>query len=215
MKIGIIGATGNAGLAILKEAVARKHEVTAIVRNQAKLKSELGGTEVQVIEKEVFDLTADDLKQFDVVVNAFATIPPKAYLHIDLAAKLIHLFRENEATRLFFIVGAGSLQTGADNHLLLEDLKQTPDSESWIAIPENQFKELEFLRMIDNVDWVAVSPGVTFQHGDAKPLIVGENHLLFNQKEESITSSGTLAVAILNEIEAAKYRQSRFTVIDD
>ncbi|MBS7577125.1 MULTISPECIES: NAD(P)H-binding protein [unclassified Enterococcus] len=215
MKIGVIGATGNAGLAVLKEAIARNHEVTAIVRNQAKLQGELGEQKVQIIEKEVFDLTIDDLKQFDVVVNAFATMPPKAYLHIDLAAKLVHLFRENKKTRLFFIVGAGSLKTGSDNHLLLDDLKLTPDSESWIAIPDNQYKELEFLRMIDNVDWVAVSPGVTFQHGSAGSFISGENHLLFNQKNESITSSGTLAVAILNEIETPKYHQGRFTVIDD
>ena len=32
MKIGIIGATGKAGSRILKEALDRGHEVTAIVR---------------------------------------------------------------------------------------------------------------------------------------------------------------------------------------
>lgn len=213
MKIGVIGATGNAGLALLKEAIARNHEVTAIVRNKVKLESELEANQVKVIEKDVFDLKFEDLEQFDVVVNAFATLPQKSYLHIDLAAKLIHHFRENQTTRLFFIVGAGSLKTGADNHLLLEDLKQVPDSASWIAIPENQYKELEFLRMIDNVNWVAVSPGITFQHGEAKRLILGEDHLLFNG-EESVTSSGTLAIAILNEIETPKYYQNRFTVID-
>ena len=37
MKIGIIGANGKAGSRILKEAL-RGHEVTAIVRNAAKLR---------------------------------------------------------------------------------------------------------------------------------------------------------------------------------
>ena len=38
MKIGIIGATGNAGSAIYREASARGHEVVAIVRNEEKSK---------------------------------------------------------------------------------------------------------------------------------------------------------------------------------
>ena len=37
MKIGIIGASGKAGSMILKEALTRGHEVTAIVRDQAKV----------------------------------------------------------------------------------------------------------------------------------------------------------------------------------
>lgn len=37
MKIAIIGASGKAGNFILKEAVSRGHEVTAIVRNASKL----------------------------------------------------------------------------------------------------------------------------------------------------------------------------------
>ncbi len=40
MKIGIIGATGKAGSRILKEALDRGHEVTAIVRNAAKITEE-------------------------------------------------------------------------------------------------------------------------------------------------------------------------------
>ena len=41
MKIGIIGATGKAGSLIVKEAIGRGHEVTAIVRDLAKLSDEI------------------------------------------------------------------------------------------------------------------------------------------------------------------------------
>ena len=34
MKIGIIGANGQAGRLLVEEAVSRGHEVTAIVRNK-------------------------------------------------------------------------------------------------------------------------------------------------------------------------------------
>lgn len=67
MKIGIIGANGKAGNLILKGAVNRGHQVTAIVRDASKLKEKVDA----VIEKSIFDLTSDDIKSFDVVVNAF------------------------------------------------------------------------------------------------------------------------------------------------
>ena len=68
MQIGIIGATGKAGSLILKEAQARGHEVTAIVRNASKISD----SSVNILEKNVLDLTNADLQGFDVVVNAFA-----------------------------------------------------------------------------------------------------------------------------------------------
>ena len=66
MKIGIIGATpGKAGSRILKEALDRGHEVTAIVTSAAKITEE----NVKILEKDVFTLTSNDLQAFDVVVN--------------------------------------------------------------------------------------------------------------------------------------------------
>lgn len=212
--IGIIGATGNAGAAIYQEALKRGHEVTAIVRNQEKAKALLGN-DAKLLVKDAFDLAKADLEKFDVVVNAFATEPKKAYLHVDLAAKLIHLFRETTSPRLFFIVGAGSLETGEDHHLVVKDIEKMPDSEAWVAIPQNQLIEYQFLKTVENVNWVAISPGFTFQAGALKPALLGENTLLRNKKGDSVTSSETLAKAIVDEIENEHYHQTRFTVIDD
>jgi uncharacterized protein len=139
MKIGIIGATGNAGRAIYAEAVKRRHEVTAIVRNPQKAR-ELLGVDVVVLHKDAFDLVRDDLTRFEVVIDAFSTRPAWAYEHVDLAARLVGLLRETTTPRLVFILGAGSLVTGDDHHLLVEDLRKTPGAESWIATPESEFE---------------------------------------------------------------------------
>ena len=48
MKIGVIGATGKAGSFIIEEAKVRGHEVTAIVRNAAKVNA----PDVKILEKE-------------------------------------------------------------------------------------------------------------------------------------------------------------------
>lgn len=211
MKIGIIGATGNAGSAIYREASARGHEVVAIVRNEEKAK-EMFGNSVKTITKDAFELKRGELEGFDAIIDAFATSPDQAYLHVDLAARLIHLFR-GKKTRLFFILGAGSLLNDAGD-LNVNDLKKAPDSESWIAIPENQLDEYNFLLTVKNVDWVGISPGNLFQAGEAKPAILGKDHLLQNDAGQSVTSSGTLAKAILDELEVPQYQQTRFTIID-
>lgn len=212
VKIGIIGATGNAGSAIYKEATERGHEVTAIVRDADKAKEKLGEN-VSTIISDAFELTKDDLSGFDVIVNAFATSPDQVYLHVDLTARLVSFFRETESPRLFFILGAGSLRTEA-GHLFIEEIKKAPNSEQWIAIPDNQRKQLEFLKKVNNVNWVGISPGATFQEGEKQEFIMGEDHILFNVKDESVTNAGTLAVAIVDEIESNNYKRQRFTVIN-
>ena len=213
MKIGIIGATGNAGRDIYKEAVKRGHDVTAIVRNRKKA-VDLFGEDAKILEKDAFELTREDLDVFDVVVNAFATDPQKAYLHVDLTAKLVAMFRETTKPRLFFILGAGSLKTGDDGHLFVEDIRKMPGSETWIAIPENQLKQLNFLRGVDNVNWVGVSPSAIFEPGENKGVVLGKDELLKADDGTSHTTTGTMAVAVLDEIENPQFQQERFTVRD-
>ncbi|MDI6523689.1 NAD(P)-dependent oxidoreductase [Leuconostoc suionicum] len=213
IKIGVIGATGMAGSAVYQEAVDQGFDVTAIVRSTAKAHKTLG-QDAKVLEKDAFALTKEELLQFDVIINAFATVPALAYQHIDLAAYLIRLLRETTVPRLIFILGAGSLITGDDNHLLLEDLKKLPDAASWISIPDNQKKELEFLRNIDNVNWTGVSPGITFQAGEATQYKLGTDYLLFGEDNESVTNSGTMAKAIVSEIIKPSAEKKRFTVVN-
>lgn len=212
MKIGIIGATGMAGSNIYKEAVKRDHEVTAIVRDSEKAK-ELLGEHVQVITSDALDLSREDLEGFDVVVNAFGTAPDTAYLHVDLAAQLVKHFRKNEETRLFFILGAGSLFDQKEERFI-ETIRQTPGSENFIQIPEAQLKELNFLEGVENVDWVGVSPGAEFVVGEVSEYRLGQDHLLFDEDGKSETTYATMAQVILDEIENPTHTQERFTAIN-
>lgn len=65
MKIGVIAANGKSGKLITEEAVNRKLDVTAIVRNENKTIAK------QSIIKDIFELTTEDLTQFDVVNRCF------------------------------------------------------------------------------------------------------------------------------------------------
>ena len=63
MKIAVVAANGKAGKLIVKEAVNRGMDVTAIVRGDNKTVAP------KAMEKDLFDLTSEDLKGFDAVVD--------------------------------------------------------------------------------------------------------------------------------------------------
>ncbi|WP_422120208.1 hypothetical protein [Limosilactobacillus fermentum] len=99
------------------------------------------------------------------VVNAFSTSPAEADNHQKLAEHLVHRLGGDQ--RLLVILGAGSLLDGADDHLVVDDIKKAPGADAWIAIPEGQKKELDYLRTVSGIDWVGISPSYTFKPGPA------------------------------------------------
>ena len=65
MKAAVICANGKAGRLIVKECVSKGVEVTAVVRGDN------ATTAQNTLKKDLFDLTSADLKDFDVVIDAF------------------------------------------------------------------------------------------------------------------------------------------------
>ena len=214
MKLLIIGATGMTGQSLVAEAVSNGLSVVANGRNLDKLNT-LNNEfkDITILNKDAFEITSSDLEDVDVIIDAFATAPEKAYLQIDLAAHLIALLR-NSSKRVGFILGAGSLYTDESNTKLTYDLIATDDStKPWRAIPENQLYELEFLRRVKNVNWFGVSPGSNFIAGSkSENILVGDEVLLVNNQNVSETTSGTMAFKVIEEVKNNQYNQKRFTV---
>ena len=65
MKIAVLAANGKLGSLIVKEAVERGNDVTAITRDVNKTVAK------NFIKRDILDLTENDLKDFDVVITAF------------------------------------------------------------------------------------------------------------------------------------------------
>ncbi|AVK60666.1 NADH-flavin reductase [Lactobacillus sp. CBA3605] len=212
MKIMIIGATGMTGSALVTTALDRGHQVLAVARSAEKLAALPAHANLTTQVKDAFSLTKADLSAVDIVVDAMASAPDHAYLHVDLATKLVATLRQTTAPRLVFILGAGSLTTGDDHHLVVRDIESDPANDAFVAIPKNQLSELTFLRTVTNVSWVGISPAADFHDGPATPAIIGTDTLLVNAQGQSVTTSGTMAVAVLDEIEHPQHHQTRFTV---
>lgn len=207
MKIGIIGATGKAGHKILTEAVSRGHEVTAIVRNAAKLTDK----SVAILEKDVFDLTTADIKGFDVVVNAFGAPIGKETLHVEVGRHLIEIFKDAKETKLFVVGGAGSLFVNPEKTVRVIE---TPDfPEIFKATASNQAQNLLDLQA-SSITWTFLSPSAFFDPEGPRTgkYIAGQDHLLVNEQGESYVSYADFAIAVLDEIESPKHINERFTV---
>ncbi|PEW07233.1 hypothetical protein CN425_01070 [Bacillus cereus] len=210
MKIGIIGATGKAGSRILKEALDRGHEVTAIVRNAAKITEE----NVKVLEKDVFSLTSNDLGAFDVVVNAFGAPAGQEHLHVDAGNVLIEAVKGAPNTKLLVVGGAGSLFVDEEKTTRVFDTLGFPNE--YLATAQNQGKNLEILKQTNDITWTFISPSALFSLGKRTgSYTAGKDNLLVNSKGDSYVSYEDFAVAALDEIETPKHVNERFTVVSE
>ena len=199
MKIGIIGASGKAGSLILKEAVDRGHEVTAIVRNAAKIQDK----RVDVVEKNIFDIKSGDLQKYDVVVNAFGAAPGKEHQHVEAGRVLIEALKGAPGTRLVVVGGAGSLFADESKTVRVMDTSQA--------------QNLEDLQHSTGIQWTFVSPAAFFDPAGKRTgsYKKGGDVLTLNSKGESYISYADFAVAILDEIENPHHKNERFSVVGE
>ena len=206
-KIAVVGANGKAGKLIVKEAVERGMDVTAVVRKENQTKAQ------HVLQKDLFELTAKDLESFDAVVDAFGawteeTLP----LH---STSLKHLcdILSGKQTRLLIVGGAGSLYVNPEHTAQVADGPDFPDAFKPLAAA--MAKALDELRERKDVYWTYISPAGDFQAEGEKTgeYILGGEELTLNEKGESVISYGDYAVAMVDEIEKGSHIQERISVV--
>lgn len=210
MKIGIIGATGKAGSLIMEEARSRGHEVTAIVRNSQKLTD---AENIPILEKDIFELDSNDLKQFDIVVNAFGVPPEKAEQHVEAGRSLINALKDAKDTRLLVVGGAGSLFVDEAKTTRLNETPEFP--EAFKALALNQSQNLADLEQSEEIQWTFLSPAAFFDPEGKRTgkYQIGEDAFLVNRKGKSYISYEDYAIALVDEIENGWHINKRFTVV--
>lgn len=209
MKIAIIGATGKAGSRIAEEALSRGHEVTAFVRSTGKVQND----QLNVVEKEVTDLTTADVQDFEVLVNAFGT--PDAEQHVVVGRHLIDILQGASNTRLIVVGGAGSLYVDDAHTTRLVDTPDFPDAYKPTAT--NQGKNLEDLKQSSGIQWTFVSPGAFFDPAGPRTgtyTLAGEQ-LTVNSEGNSYSSYADYAIAIVDEAEKAAHVNERISVVTE
>lgn len=207
MKIAVLAANGKVGNLIVKEAVSRGNDVTAVTRDENKTVTK------NFLKKDILDLTENDLKDFDVVITAFGawtedTLP----LHKTTLEHLSNILA-NKNIRLLVVGGAGSLYTD-DN--LTTQLWQTSDFPAdYLPVAINMAKGLEVLRKRNDVKWTYISPAADFEFdyerkGDYQ--LAGEIFTV-NIKGESKISYADYAIAMVDEAEKGNHINQRISVL--
>jgi len=211
MKIAIIGATGKVGRLIMKEAVDRGFDVTAIVRNASKITE----TNIKVLEKDIFNLTALELTAFDVVISTYRAPDGEEHLYVEAGRVLVEALKDTLNTKLIIVGGAGSLFVDEEKTTRLMDTPDFPDFVLPTAV--NAGKQLEELQKTDSITWTYISPAGFFDPEGKRTgsYKVGKDHVILNSKGESYISYADYAIAVVDEIEKPQHVNERFTVVGE
>jgi hypothetical protein len=158
-RITVIGGTGYAGSAIVAEAAARGHQVTALSRS-------LSGAAIPNVAHVQGDATDEAtlsaaIEGADVVVAALAPRGPLAGAFRDVYRTIARL-ADTAGARLFAIGGASSLRPAPGADRFVTDLSQVP-GELHDGIRADAAVIIEDLPATPaTLDWVYVSPARRF-----------------------------------------------------
>lgn len=207
MKIAVVCANGKAGQLITKEAVERGLDVTAVVRGENR------SVAPRSIVRDVFDITTEDLKGFDVVVDAFGAWTKDTLPMHSTSLKALCDALSGTDTRLLVVGGAGSLYVNPEHTACVADGPDFPDMFKPLAAA--MAKALSELRRRDDVKWTYISPAGDFQPEGERSgaYILGGEELTLNEKKESIISYADYAIAMVDEIVKGEHIRERISVV--
>ena len=209
MKIAVVCANGKAGRLIVKEAVDRGLDVTAVVREENQTAAR------NVLQKNLFDLTAADLADFDVVVDAFGAWTPETIPEIPKAVEHLCNLLSGKGARLLIVGGAGSLYVNSAHTLTVADGPDFPDAFKPLAAAHDT--ALKNLRGRQDVKWTYISPAGDFRADGARTgkYILGGEELILNAKGESVISYADYAIAMVDEAVSGNHIQQRISVVSE
>lgn len=210
MNIVLIGASGYVGSALLTEALARGHEVTAIVQHPEKLRPQ---PRLQALAVNVLDAAAlaPALRGHEAVISAFsghAEGDVRGY-YLRGFASIVAAVKTAAVPRLLVVGGAGSLEVAPGVALL-----DTPDfPAAYRASAEGARDALIMLRAEPTLDWTLLSPSALLVPGERSGKFrLGGDQLLVGSDGQSRITVPDYAVALIDELEHPRHHRQRFTV---
>lgn len=200
MRIALFGATGHIGHAILDEALARGHEVAAIVRDPARLDRRHERLHVVTGDAARPETWLAAVRGSDAAVASLsARRDGDQALLVANARTLLERLPDAGVPRLVWVGGAGSLEVAPGLRLL-----DTPDFPAeWKPEAEAQALALEAFRASASaIDWTMLSPAALIEDGERSGRYrLGGDQLLTDANGHSRISVADYAIALLDRVE--------------
>ncbi|HXS54759.1 MAG TPA: NAD(P)-dependent oxidoreductase [Hanamia sp.] len=214
MKIALIGATGFVGSAILKEALDRGLQVTAIARHPEKLQAQKNLT---IVKGDVMntDKLSEILAGNDAVVSAYnpGWTNPDIYNEFLKGSQSIQEAVKKSGIKRYIAIGGAGSSFIAPN-VQLVDTPQFPAEWKPGALAARDY--LNILKKEEQLDWTFVTPAIEMNpampHERKGTYRTGLENPVFDANNKSVISVEDLAVAVVDEVESPKHIRLRFTV---
>ncbi|MFD6159752.1 NAD(P)-dependent oxidoreductase [Nocardia sp. NPDC060256] len=210
MRITVFGATGEVGSRVVAEALARGHEVVAVMRNPAGAAAVPAAAEVRIGDAMNLDDVVTLSAGQDLVITA--TRPASGLEHElpEITSVLLKALAHN-GVRLLVVGGASTLLVPDADGLML---RETPDFPRELQpIAQACADQLALCRTETVADWTYLSPPAQLVPGGRTGSYqTGADELLTCSNGESTISMEDFAVALLDEAEHPAHRRTRFTV---
>ncbi|MCP2277838.1 NAD(P)-dependent oxidoreductase [Nocardia amikacinitolerans] len=210
MRITVFGAAGEVGRRVVAEALARGHEVTAVVRNPERATNLPAEVEVRTGDA----ANVDDVESLsagqDLVITATRPAPGReAELPEVTAAILAGVARTG--ARLLVVGGAATLIVPGADGMTLHEIPDFPAELRPIARACEE--QLAVCRAASTVNWTYLSPPAELLPGARTgEYRLGGDELLSDANGVSRISMEDFAVALLDEAERPAHGGARFTV---
>jgi uncharacterized protein len=211
MRIAVIGASGWLGGTIAREALARGHEVTAIGRDEAKLRA-IDGAETAVANVDDDESLRRAVEGHDVVVSSVTDRSTADRSIIPRTVQTLLAVLPNAGVgRLAVVGGGGSLESEPG----VRGIDRPDFPAAYRAEAEAQAEALDILRNADTtVDWTYLSPPphdlVPGEKTGTYRVAAGDAPIVDEQGASRITA-GDFASALVDELENDRFARRRFT----
>lgn len=212
-KIILIGASGYVGSAIMKEALNRGMQVTAIVRHPEKITIKDANLTVKKGDVTDIDKIARLSKGADVIVSAYnpGWNNPDIYEEtLSVYPKILEAVKKSGVPRFLMVGGAGTLFVEPGVRLI--DSGMIPETILPGVKSLGEFY-LNTLSKEKEVDWVFFSPAVNLFPGKRTGKFrLGKDNMIVDDQGESSVSVEDYAVAMIDEVEYPAHHYERFTI---
>ena len=211
MKLVLFGATGHIGGAILDEALARGHDVTAVVRDASRVTQHHPQLHIVVGDVAQPATWAAAAKGADAVIASLSARRSGQPDEVPAAAKtLLESLSAAKVKRLLWVGGAGSLEVAPGLRVI--DDPHFPAA--WKPEAEAQAKALDIFRASNtDIDWTYVSPAALIEDGSRTGQYrVGGDTLLTDANGVSRITVPDYANALLDRLDKHDALRQRITV---
>lgn len=210
MKVAIIGASGFIGSYVRDEALARGHQVTAIVRHPEEITVQ--DPRLHVVKADILKGKVDELvKGHDAVISAYSAGRSGSRIYdeqIEGYTAIISGVKKSGIKRLLVVGGASTLEVSPGVQVI-DTMSPEQITQGMLATREM----LSMLRKEKELEWTFLSPAATIAAGERTGNYrVGKDQLVKNKEGESKVSTQDYAVAMLDELENPRHIRKRFTV---